>query len=245
MEKWLNILKNYVDDFVLFGRIMPILTMIFPIVIYGIFKGFIKENVFDTVFYFGLVLVFLIFASKIVRERGKEFEKKMYKQLGAKPTTIILRYSDSTIDSLTKTRYHMHINEKMEDIMLPLKMEDEDKESDNFYETAMNYLRKYANSNRESEPRVYQELKEYNYWRNLYGGKRISIFIYGFFMVREFWLIEKFNVKEMFINPYPSYVGFIIMLFSIIIICGVVNKKTVQRRAFDYAKVLAETCERI
>ena len=66
------------------------------------------------------------------------------------------------------------------------------------YSSSMTYLRKYANSNRDVEPRVYQELKEYNYWRNLYGCKWISIIIYLLIAIREIIIIDSFNVRNIF-----------------------------------------------
>lgn len=168
----------------------------------------------------------------------------MYEKLGAKPTTIVLRYSDSTIDMLTKTRYHKYINEKIKDMDLPIMVDDENEKSDIFYESAMNYLRKYANAHRDSEQRVYQDLKEYNFWRNLYGCKWIAIIMYAIIAVRELCLIDNFNVRDMFLNMYPTYVMFVFMMICIMLMCIVVNKNIVKQRAFEYAKSLAEVCER-
>lgn len=43
---------------------------------------------------------------------GKTYEEKFYKALGGMPTTIILRFSDDTIDDITKVKYHKWLNEK-------------------------------------------------------------------------------------------------------------------------------------
>ena len=164
-------LKNFCDDFVLFGRILPVIMAMLPVIIYGIFEGYITNKKVAIPLYGGIFALILIGMEKVVRIWGKNVEIKMYEKLGAKPTTILLRYSDSTIDMLTKTRYHKYINEKIKDMDLPIMVDDENEKSDIFYESAMNYLRKYANAHRDSEQRVYQDLKEYNFWRNLYGCK--------------------------------------------------------------------------
>ena len=244
MEKVLNMLKNVCDDFVFWGRIMPVITLLFPIVICGIIKGYITENKVNGALYGGVVVLSLVLMQKIARRLGKYLEKKIYDEFGAKPTTIVLRYSDSTIDVITKTRYHKYINEKIEGMNLPLTADDENDSSDSFYESVMVYLRKYANSNREPEQRVYQDLKEYNYWRNIYGCKWVAVIIYAIIALREIYLIDNFSVKRMISNFYPTYATLILMLFSIILVCAVVNKKIVKQRAFEYAKSLAETCER-
>ena len=48
----------------------------------------------------------------------------------AKPTTIILRYSNNLIDEISKDRYHKKLNEKVKGLRLPIKKENEVKEDD-------------------------------------------------------------------------------------------------------------------
>ena len=121
------------------------------------------------------------------------------------PTTIILRFSDDTIDDITKVKYHKWLNEKIPDLQLPESEEEEnlDSQSDSKYESVTKYLRIYANSHREQFPRVYQELKKYNYWRNLYGCKWYALSIYAILTIREG--IEKEAPKSKrhkLVNPY-------------------------------------------
>lgn len=238
-------LIKFFDDFVFHARVMPALTAMFPIIILGIFKGFVYKDFLDISLYVFVLLIFIALASKVARECGKRYESKMYDKLGEKPTTIVLRYSDNTIDNITKTRYHKILNEKINDIHLPLSSNEENEESDNMYSSSMVYLRKYANSNRDIEPRVYQELKEYNYWRNLYGCKWISIIIYLLIAIREIFIIDSFSIQNIFLKPYPEYIAFLLMIIGVLVMCIFVSKSTVNRRAFDYAKSLAEVCERL
>jgi hypothetical protein len=181
----------------------------------------------------------------VAREKGKRFQNEMYAKLGAMPTTIVLRYSDKIIDEMTKTRYHEKLNKAVEGVYLPIEPKDETKESDKYYESAMNWLRNYANSNRDKEPRVYQELKKYNYWRNLYGLKFFVIILYSLVGIREYFINDGFIWRELITKPYPKYIALIIMLFSILMFVIFVNKSTVEKNSFDYAKSLAEVCERI
>lgn len=48
----------------------------------------------------------------------------------------------------------------------------------------INIILVYSNSHRLEEPRVYQELKDYNFWENLYGTKWIEIAIYIVLAIR-------------------------------------------------------------
>ena len=118
-------------------------------------------------------------------------------------------------------------------------------EGQDYAVTISNILRNYANSNRNKEQRVYQELKEYNFWRNLYGTKGIALVVYLLIIVREITLHGTIDIKNIFLNPYPYYVVLILMTLYAVTFVLFVNKQTVIIKAFDYAKSLIELCERI
>jgi len=236
-------IKSHFDDFTFHAKVMPVLVLFLPVLVLGVYNGILLDKVVENLVLLSIVIIFLTFTSKVGRELGKTAEEKMYTDLGQKPTTILLRYSDDTIDVVTKTRYHKALNEFVPELKLPLNKKDEKKSTDSMYASAINSLRIYANSNRDKEPRVYQELKEYNFWRNLYGVKSLALVVYICLGIREIVLVEEFNIKHIFSTPYPHYIALIIMSVSIIFLCCFVNKKTVKRKAFDYAKALIEVSE--
>lgn len=236
--------KKFFDNFTFHARVMPVIVLLLPLIALGILKKVIHTEWTESTILISFSLVFLTITSKIARNLGKQFENQMYKQLGAKPTTIVLRFSDKLFDNVTKQRYHKKLN-AFDGLNLPMNKEDETLEDDDQYNAAANILRNYANLNREKEYRVYQELKEYNFWRNLYGTKRFAIAIYSFIAIREIVMIKKFDIKQIFLQPYPNYVVFIIMLLFIVFIILFINQRTVEQKAFDYAKTLVEVCERI
>jgi len=157
--------KNF-DDFEFHARVTPMLVVLLPIFFIWILNGIISNDLLDYAVYIVFIIIFLTLTSKIVREMGKKYERKMYQKLGGTTTIIILRYSDNRIDDLTKTRYHKKLNKRIEDLKLPISLNEENENTDICYESAVNWLRRYSNSNRDTEYRVYQELKEYNFWRN-------------------------------------------------------------------------------
>ncbi|GAA0752062.1 hypothetical protein [Clostridium sartagoforme] len=240
MEK----VKEYFDDFTFHARVVPVLVILLPIIVLGICKGVVGENILQIPLYTIVSIIFLAFTARIARELGKKYEEKMYIELKGMPTTIILRYSDNTLNSVTKRRYHEKLNKIVDGVVLPIQERDENIDSDEQYRAAINWLRNYANSNRETEFRVYQELKEYNFWRNLYGSRFIAIGLYILITIREILLINNFDFKEFITKPSPTYIPLIIMMISIILFLAV-NKKTIKRKAFDYAKSLVEVCERL
>lgn len=237
-------LKETFDDFNLHTRVVPTLIIALPVYIYLILKNIIEVNFIDTIFVnSGFFLLLIIVFYKLTRNLGKKYEEQMYKKLKAKPTTVILRYSNNIIDEVTKNRYHKKLNEKVKDLKLPVKKEKETKEDDMKYESAINWLRKYANSNRDKEPRVYQELKDYNFWRNLYGGKVIIILTCLICIIIEFINLMNYGITHIITNPCPIIVPMIVMIIILVLSCVIVNKKSVEDKAFDYAKTLLEVCD--
>ena len=239
----INKIKDNFDDFTYHARVLPVLVIIMPILVIVIYNGITFSSWSENSLLFSIALVFLVFTSKVARNEGKKHENLMYKRLGGMPTTIVLRFSDATFDSVTKKRYHEKLN-KCDGLDLPMGAEDENQSSDDQYQSASTILRTYANANREKEPRVYQELKDYNFWRNLYGTKKFALIIYAIIVIREIVTMENFSVKQVFLQPYPNYLVLIIMLFCILTLILFVTPKTVEQKAFDYAKTLIEVCER-
>lgn len=237
-------LINIFDDFNIQARIIPALLVFLPIYIY-----LLLNNIIDTYsleeFFKNSVIYILIVAMlyRVIRNMGKKVENRMYKKLGAKPTTILLRYSDNTIDELTKTRYHKKLNQYAENVVLPIVKEQETTADDESYESAVNWLRKYANTNKDKELRTYQELKDYNFWRNLYAGKPIILITCLVSILIELFKLRTEKIVELINNPLPKCTVLFVMSIILIIAFFSIKKKYVKDKAFDYARTLLEVCD--
>lgn len=237
-------LKKYFDDFEIHARVMPVLVTSLPLIIVLLWNGIIADDCLESAIYLLIYMVALTFANKIARNLGKKCEKKMYEKLGGKPTTIVLRFSDDTFDEVTTKRYHEKLNQ-FAGLKLPLNSAQERKRDDQQYDSAINALRNYANDNRDKEPRVYQELKDYNFWRNLYGIKPFAVVFYGLLAIRCYFAIPIFSLQKMFLSPVPDYVEFLVMVIAISLFLVFVTQNVVKEKSFDYAKALVEVCERL
>lgn len=226
---------------------MPAMTAGLPLLIIAVYDGIVANSWSEASTSFALAIILIAFSAYIAREWGKNYEGKMFEKLGGMPTTIILRFSDNKIDSVSKLKYHQWFNNNLVNVSLPVSLAEEtaDLTSDEKYISAMTFLRTYANSNRDRFPRVYQELKKYNFWRNLYGCKILATVSYAILLLREFVVIDSFSLKEMIIAPFPKYVVFVGLLIWICLFCSIVTTKTVKRNAFDYAKTLLEIIENL
>lgn len=234
--------KNF-DEFTWQTRVMPVIVAAVPLFLAAITKGLSFSGWTETGLMAAIIVAALSLLYRIGRNLGKRCEARMVSRLGAMPTTILLRFSDSRIGSVSKQHYHQRLNEVYH-LQLPLESAAERPEDDEQYDAAVRCLKNRANFNRDTEFRVYQELKEYHYFRNLYGIKPIAIAIYIALTVRETMLIPNFSIKAFFLTPIPDYLPFGIFLLGIILGC-LVTAKSVEERAFSYAIALVESCERI
>lgn len=238
-------LKNYFDDFTFNARVKPALTIVFPILLVCILKSVFKFEILETGVLLGVIVVAVTFGAYIIRELGKNYEEKMYKELGAKPTTIIFRLSDDRLNKMSKIRYHKWFNVRYKELKMPISIETEerDKKSDEKYASALDILRNIANSDRNKFPGVYQELKKYHYWRNLRGGKWYALLMYLITIFIQVLNIHGFDFYDLLRLNSLDYIIIVGMIVWSLIFCVIVSKKTVQRNAFDYAKVLVEVIE--
>ncbi|OVE67975.1 hypothetical protein CCS79_13550 [Clostridium diolis] len=238
-------IKAFFDDFTFSTRLMPVLTWMLPIIGIGIYEKIIDEGMIKNTLYLSIIIIFMTFMSYIARNLGKKVERNMVKRLGALPTTILMRFSDDRIDRYSKERYHKVLKSKIKGLNIPLNLGEENSESDEIYDSAINWLRNTANLDKKKYVMVYNELKAYNYWRNLYGSKYIFETIYILIAIREVVIINDFNVKDIFLKPYPEYLVFIIIIISIFLTLSIIRRKNVENKAFDYAKALIEVCEKL
>lgn len=234
--------KNF-DEFTWQTRVMPVIVAAIPLFLAAIAKGFSFPGWAETGLMAVIIVAALSLLYRIGRNLGKKCEARMVSRLGAMPTTILLRFSDSKIGAVSKRHYHQRLNEVYH-LQLPLEPAAEQPEDDEQYDAAARSLKNRANSDRSTEFRVYQELKEYHYFRNLCGIKPIAIAIYAALAVRETMLIPNFSLKALFLTPLPDYLPLGIFLLAIILGC-LVTAKSVEERAFSYAIALVESCERI
>lgn len=236
-------MKRHFDDFTFHARVMPVLVESIPFILVIGAKGLFVISVPETGTLITLAIISISLLYRLARDRGKHCEDKMVKHLGFMPTVLMLRFSDPHVGEVSKKEYHRRINKAFH-LALPLKASDEKPEDDAQYEAAVRCLKNRANSDRNTEFRVYQELKEYHFFRNLCGIKPIAICIYGGLAFREFWVVQNFSIKNLFLHPFPDYITFLIFAAWVVLNCFV-TQKGVEERSYSYGKALIETCERL
>lgn len=235
----------FFDDFDFRARFLVALCAAWPILTVGAIKSIESKSPVTGTFSFSLFVIFCAFVAKVAREKGIKVQDKIRNDLNALPTTVIMRFTDNRISTESKHKYHKILNKHVENAQLPLSKEEETAESDAQYDAVINWLRNWANANKEKAPLVYKELIEYNFWRNLYGIKKDAMSIYFLIIIRELFLLEPFSFKTFFLQTASAYYPIGVLSISTLVFAVTVNEDTVKARAFDYAKTLVESCERI
>jgi hypothetical protein len=95
------------------ARLYPVFLLLAPVVtlvvgVYGVALE-LKATLVGTLATFGV----FYFATSIVRERGKRLEDSLFTEWGGKPTTQIMRHSNTEIDPVTKARYHAFLSKHL------------------------------------------------------------------------------------------------------------------------------------
>jgi branched-subunit amino acid ABC-type transport system permease component len=186
--------------------------------------------------------------TNVARELGKRIEEVLYASWGGKPTTQLLRHRDSTLDSVTKARYHVFLSTKL-NVRFPTTSEEQADPgaADATYASAARWLLDQTRDTK-TFPLLFKELIAYGFRRNCLGLKSIAIFIA---LLSLLWLLgatgvltlSGFDGRAFAIVPMPArVVGGIDLVFLGIWVCFV-SRQTVRTSAFMYADLLLRACD--
>lgn len=182
----------------------------------------------------------LILLAHISREAGKSVERKLIKRWGGWPTTLFLRFSDKTIDTESKMRYHKHLHELMPTTRFPSPEEElaDPAGADVIYESCATILRSKTRDTTQF-PLVFTENINYGFRRNLLGlkwlGVCISVIGIGACLAR-----LQFGPNRQWLFEPLQLAGLAVCLGLLLIWLLVIRPTWVWSAAVDYAKRLIE-----
>lgn len=211
------------------------LLPLFPILFYCV-PGI--NSITDFAFPIIIISALQYILASICRTLGRDKEKKMFKSWGGKPTSVLLRQTNSIIDCQTKARYYSTIKAILPDLHLPTRSEEETnlEKCDEIYDSVSKYLR--ANT-RDAEHQLLKcENEDYGMWRNIYGLKCISIWIAALAIPIFVTLMILGQMSYTF-----SCFGLTLSLCEIAFQSFVVREKMIKLHAFRYAERLLETLD--
>ena len=169
-------LSNLFDEYSLGARVRPSLLALLPIILTSYIVAPSLYNLVATVFSIIVACGFITALAHYSRHQGRKTEKRLFSLWGGKPTTIILRHLDDTLDGNTKTRYHKYLSEKIEEWNAPT-LEDEQKSpdvADELYDSAVKWL--LAKTEDTSKYKLlFKENISYGFRRNARGIKWFGV----------------------------------------------------------------------
>ena len=194
------------------------------------------------------------FAANQMSAKGNALQDKLFKKWGGAPTTIILRHTDNTIDSVTKSRYMDRLALLISNFnpTTPEYEQANPERADELYRSASNYLREHTRDT-SIYPLIFKENVAYGFARNIRAFKSLGIFITVSSLLVSLVVIYPDATTLGSMSPrlviqeisFP-YLGLIAIHLSMLWVwVFLVTENWVKLRGFAYAKRLYSACEKI
>jgi hypothetical protein len=176
--------------------------------------------------------------TKIARDQGKKMEKQLFDRWGGKPTTVVLRWSDSHFDVFTKQRYRKALS-TMASLNLPSEAEEvnDPVRADQAYESCIRALLEKRRG--KTHRLIFNENCNYGFVRNLLGLKTTGMVIALASLAIEFVVA----LKRGFLPTDPVWFPGIVALLLLGLLIAFATPQAAQRTALAYADALLRSCE--
>jgi predicted ABC-type exoprotein transport system permease subunit len=237
-------LSDLFDEYSFEARVRPALLAVLPLVLALYIVVPVFYNVAAAVFSIFVTCGLITALAHYSRYRGRETEKRLFKLWKGKPSTILLRHTDDTIDRHTKARYHNYLSEKITGWTAP-SVDDEKKDladADKFYDSAIRWLLEKTRDKKKYRL-LFKENILYGFRRNVRGIKwlgvvtsLIAIFLISCTLFRDYGSI---NLKEHSVEIGMGAFSVIMLLWW----AFVVTDTWVKDAAESYALRLVSSCE--
>ncbi|ELB2105560.1 hypothetical protein QNZ93_004542 [Vibrio parahaemolyticus] len=246
--------SKYFDEYSLNARVKPALFLVFPIFISLLILFEPSRTWTGSTATFLVAFGIINFAANQMSAKGNLLQERLFQKWGGAPTTIVLRHSDNTIDSVTKSRYMERLTLLISNFIPPtVEYEQTNPEkADDLYASASNYLREHTR-NTTKYPLVFKENIAYGFSRNIRAFKSLGIFItlssLLVSLVVTYLSLPPLNIMSPIVViqeiSFPN-IGLIAIHLSMLWVwIFLVTEKWVKVRALAYAKRLYSTCEKI
>jgi hypothetical protein len=189
--------------------------------------------------------------STIARDLGKALEDRLSTQWGGRPTSILLRHRDTTIDALTKKEYHRIIGQGLAKSAPTNGLEQRNPEqADTFYRAGTAWLIAKTQDNNK-HGLVFRENLNYGFQRNLRGlkwiGIALSLVALALGFLRLFLQSRTSGDAASILRTISITHILPITISAAMLLCWIflVTEKSVRRAGFAYADRLIRTCDQL
>lgn len=226
-----------VDEYDLRARLFPGLIVTLPLLVgaFALWPALRKPTGLGLGGAVEAALLFWIM--RIARDRGKRIEANLFSKWGGRPTTVLLRWGNGEIDSVTKLRYHQMLGKL---ISTPFPTADSERHdpgsADTIYESAVRCLLEKRRS--KTYRLIFEENCNYGFTRNLYGLKPTGILVY---------VSVAFALGTSAVKNHGTMTELQWALVTIDLICLAflmhVTEASVKRAAYAYAVATLRSCD--
>lgn len=233
---------NFSQLFDVYGRnarLKPSLLALFPLIVtiaiwfpdlYTLAKGLLSVAI-------ACGVIFML--ADYARSQGRAIEQRFYRKWGGKPTTILFRHNDGTIDALTKERYASFLSQYIKGWTRPTPEEEAHNPAaaDQLYESATRWLLEYTRD-KKMYALLFDENITYGFRRNIYGLKPFGLIISVLSLL--------INAAAIYVDPSfkPTHVCSTVISFAAVTAwLLIVSEIWVRDAANAYAVRLLAACE--
>lgn len=243
-----NPLGNFIDAYDRAARLYPALICLLPVVavaagVYGTALSLNSALVTLVTSFGGLFLLM-----SLSRDLGKRLEPALFSSWGGKPTTQVLRHRDTTLDPVTKKRFHGFL-EKHLGVAFPTTEEEAANPvaADGVYQSGTQWLLGKTRD-RTKFPFVFKENVNYGFRRNCLGLKPIGILIAVLAIAWTLAASDSLSVTGISVQKIAEAnigikVALIVDLGMVFIWTFLITRRSVRRVAFAYAEMLLRACD--
>lgn len=172
----MNLLNVITDPYDRQARLYPAILLIAPVVFSAVAIFSAQFTGLQTIgaSIIGLGGAFLL--TQLARDAGKKGERTLFEKWGGIPSVAIFRYSDSRLDSPTKSRYHKKVAALVKEARAPTEEQEraDPAAADDVYSAWSNYLRGNTRDTKKFAL-LFKENVNYGYRRNVWGLRPFGI----------------------------------------------------------------------
>ncbi len=186
------------DSYSIYARAFPIYITIVPVAL-ALFP--ILPEGYDWKFGGATTLVFLplsYLCRQIGGDKGRKLQSALWDKWGGPPTTRFLRHYNSEFNKNTRDRIHNKLRGLGLHVPSQNEQEQDARAADVYYESCIDELRRRTR-NKKCFPRVFEELRDYGFKRNIFALKPYGLtfaalsFVFCLIMVFEDWSTGKLS----------------------------------------------------
>lgn len=233
------------------ARLWPALLALLPLIVTVELQYAYILSVLSNVITLAAASGGLYLLTNLCRELGKNLEPRLYKEWGGKPTTQLLRHSNTTIEGVTKRRYHSFLSGKIKESFPDAAQETNNPTgADDVYQSAIRWLLNHTRDTKKFGI-LFSENIAYGFRRNTLALKPIGLTIVFVSLV---WTLAAQGIITMS-SPYlfntsavaslsdMSVISITISLVMLLVWVAFFTRRSVRTAAFTYAETLLRACD--